>query len=43
MLISACQQCDRTLAAAVRAERLRIRVKDISELVLEALEEEPVE
>jgi len=38
-LVSACQQCERTLANAARAERLRIRVKDITELVLEALEE----
>lgn len=38
-LVSACQQCERTLANAARAERLRIRVKDIAELVLEALEE----
>jgi len=38
-LISACQQCERTLANAARAERLRIRVKDITEVVLEAMEE----
>ena len=38
-LVSACQQCERTLANAARAERLRIRVKDITEVVLEALEE----
>lgn len=37
-LISACQQCERTLANAARAERIRIRVKDITEVVLEALE-----
>jgi heterodisulfide reductase subunit D len=37
-LVSACQQCERTLANAARAERLRIRVKDITELVLEAME-----
>ena len=37
-LISACQQCERTLASAARAERLRIRVKDITEVVLEAME-----
>jgi heterodisulfide reductase subunit D len=36
-LISACQQCERTLANAARTERLRLRVKDITELVLEAL------
>jgi heterodisulfide reductase subunit D len=38
-LVSACQQCERTLAQAARAERIRIRVKDITELVLEALDE----
>jgi len=37
-LVSACQQCERTLANAARAERIRIRVRDITELVLEALE-----
>jgi len=38
-LVSACQQCERTLANAARAERLRIRVKDITEVVLEAMDE----
>ncbi|UCG88242.1 MAG: (Fe-S)-binding protein [Gemmatimonadota bacterium] len=38
-LISACQQCERTLTNAARAERIRIRVKDITEVVLEAMEE----
>jgi heterodisulfide reductase subunit D len=37
-LVSACQQCERTLTNAARAERVRIRVKDITELVLEAIE-----
>ncbi|TET53770.1 MAG: (Fe-S)-binding protein [Anaerolineales bacterium] len=37
-LVSACQQCERTLANAARAEKLRIRVKDITEVVLEAME-----
>ena len=37
-LVSACQQCERTLASAARAERIRIRVKDITQVVLEALE-----
>jgi heterodisulfide reductase subunit D len=37
ILVSACQQCERTLANAARAERLRIRVKDITEVVLEAI------
>lgn len=35
VIVSACQQCERTLASAARAER--IRVKDIVEVVLEAL------
>jgi Fe-S oxidoreductase len=38
-LVSACQQCERTLTNAARAERIRIRVKDITEVVLEAMEE----
>jgi len=37
-LVSACQQCERTLANAARAERIRIRVKDITEVVLESME-----
>jgi Fe-S oxidoreductase len=43
-LVSACQQCERTLAGAAQAERargntrVRMRVKDITEIVLEALE-----
>ncbi|MBN1978650.1 MAG: (Fe-S)-binding protein [Anaerolineae bacterium] len=37
-LVSACQQCERTLANAARAEGLRMRVKDITEVVLEAME-----
>ncbi len=37
-LVSACQQCERTLTNAARDERIRIRVKDIAEVVLEALE-----
>jgi Fe-S oxidoreductase len=39
LLISACQQCERTLGNAARAERLRIRVKDITELILDAMED----
>lgn len=39
-VVSACQQCERTLAAAARGERIRIRVKDIGEMVLEAMEPE---
>ena len=38
LLVSACQQCERTLAGAARAERLRIRVRDITEVVLDAME-----
>jgi Fe-S oxidoreductase len=37
-LVSACQQCERTLATAARAQKIRLRVKDITELVLEAME-----
>ena len=37
-LVSACQQCERTLAGAAQAERIRIRVKDITEIVLEAMQ-----
>jgi len=36
-LVSACQQCERTLSNAARAERLRMKVKDVVEVVLEAL------
>jgi len=39
VVLSACQQCERTLFNAARAERVRVRVKDIAEMVLEALEE----
>lgn len=37
-LVSACQQCKRTLQGGARLQRARIKVMDISELVLEALE-----
>lgn len=37
-VLSACQQCERTLFSAARAERIRVRAKDIVELVLDALE-----
>lgn len=40
VVVSACQQCERTLANAARVERLRIQVKDITELMLELLVEE---
>ena len=39
-LVSACQQCERTLAGAAQAERIRMRVKDITEIVLEAIQAE---
>jgi len=42
-IISACQQCERTLTEAVRhhkeARRARIRVMDVAELVLKAMEQ----
>lgn len=37
-ILSACQQCERTLFNAARAERVRVRVKDVTEIVLDALE-----
>lgn len=36
-VVSACQQCERTLTNAARAERLRLRVKDVTEILLETL------
>lgn len=38
VIVSACQQCKRTLASAARREKLRIKVLDISELVWEAMQ-----
>jgi heterodisulfide reductase subunit D len=35
-VLSACQQCERTLFSAARSQRIRVRSKDIVELVLEA-------
>lgn len=37
VVVSACQQCERTLSNAARAERLRLRVKDVTEILLETL------
>jgi Fe-S oxidoreductase len=37
-IISACQQCERTLAAAARRERIRLRVLDIVEIVRDAVD-----
>lgn len=36
-LVSACQQYERTLSRAARATRVRIQVRDVMEVVLEAL------
>jgi Fe-S oxidoreductase len=37
-VLSACQQCERTLFSAARSERIRVRAKDIVEAVLDATE-----
>ena len=36
-LVSACQQCERTLANAARTAKVRIRVKDVAEMVVDSL------
>jgi Fe-S oxidoreductase/FAD/FMN-containing dehydrogenase/glycine cleavage system H lipoate-binding protein len=38
MIVSACQQCKRTITATARAEKSRLRVLDITELVWQAVE-----
>lgn len=38
VLVSACQQCKRTLAEAARVNRVRIKVMDITELVWQVIE-----
>jgi heterodisulfide reductase subunit D len=38
ILLSACQQCKRTLMTAARKEKIRVRVMDIAELVWRAVE-----
>ncbi len=38
VIVSACQQCQRTLAGAARKERIRVKAMDISELVVRAME-----
>jgi len=38
VLVSACQQCERTLSAAVRRDKFRMKVIDIVELVRQALD-----
>lgn len=37
-VVSACQQCKRTMTATARATRTRVRVKDITEVVWEAIQ-----
>jgi heterodisulfide reductase subunit D len=39
VLVSACQQCTRTLSAAARRERVRLRVMDVAELIARQLGE----
>jgi heterodisulfide reductase subunit D len=39
VVISACQQCNRTLAEAARKNRIRMRAMDITELVWQAMQE----
>jgi Fe-S oxidoreductase len=39
VLLSACQQCKRTLMAATRRQKVRMRVMDIAELVWRAIED----
>jgi Fe-S oxidoreductase len=36
-VVSACQQCKRTLLTGARQAKIRIRAMDISELVLESI------
>ncbi len=37
-IVSACQQCKRTMTAGVRAAKMRMRVMDITEFVWQAIE-----
>jgi len=39
VIASACQQCERTLSDAARRSKVRIRVMDVAELLLQALDE----
>jgi heterodisulfide reductase subunit D len=39
VIASACQQCERTLTDAARRNKVRIRVVDVAQLVLQALDE----
>jgi len=38
LILSSCQQCKRTLMAAARKERVRVRVMDLAELVSQVME-----
>jgi heterodisulfide reductase subunit D len=40
IIASACQQCERTLTGAARRNKVRIRVMDVAELALRALDED---
>ncbi|MFZ5918486.1 MAG: (Fe-S)-binding protein [Chloroflexota bacterium] len=40
VIASACQQCERTLTDAARRDRVRVRVMDVAELALQALDED---
>ncbi|HSJ52178.1 MAG TPA: (Fe-S)-binding protein, partial [Anaerolineae bacterium] len=39
VVVSACQQCNRTLAEAARKNRIRMRAMDITEVVWQAMQE----
>jgi heterodisulfide reductase subunit D len=39
MIITSCQQCKRTLSSGARQMRARIKVLDLSEFVLNAIDE----
>jgi Fe-S oxidoreductase len=38
VIASACQQCERTLSSAARAARIRMRVMDVSQIVLKSMD-----
>jgi Fe-S oxidoreductase len=38
VVLSACQQCKRTLMAAARRDKVRVRVMDLAELIWRAAE-----
>ncbi|MBW2112990.1 MAG: (Fe-S)-binding protein, partial [Deltaproteobacteria bacterium] len=37
MVITACQQCVRTMATRARRQKIDLQVKDLTELVIEAV------